>query len=107
MFWFVILLLLLAVPAIRMFALLMIVVVVFAMMGSHSSDAGARVLTYQELKNYPKDCSKADDQLKELREIQKIKNFDPNPDNLSSDDYLYNSRLKATIWWYAYTCDKS
>jgi hypothetical protein len=70
-------------------------------------DAQTQVLSYEQLTNYPVQCSKADDQLKQLRAIQRIKNFNPDPELLSAEDYLYNSRLKATIWWYAYECDKS
>lgn len=70
-------------------------------------DGSTQMLTYQQLVNYPTQCSKADEQLRQLHEIQRIKNFNPDPDLLSPDDYLYNGRLKATIWWYAYECDKS
>ncbi len=65
------------------------------------------MLSYEELKNYPTQCEKADVQLKQLRQIQAIKNFDSDPDNLKEDDRLYNGRLKATIWWYAYECNVS
>jgi hypothetical protein len=65
------------------------------------------ILTYNELVHYPTDCTKARQQLEHLKYIQHYKNFDPDPDNLSEDDRAYNSRLKATIWWYAYSCDKS
>lgn len=65
------------------------------------------VMSYEQLVKYPVQCAKADEQLKELRNIQAIKNFDPDPDNLNEDDRAYNSRLKATIWWYAYSCNKS
>ena len=64
-------------------------------------------LTYEELVNYPSECSKADEQLKELRALQRRKAFDPDPDNLLDAERAYNGRLKATIWWYAYRCGKS
>ena len=72
------------------------------------TDAGTsrpKILTYDELVNYPKKCSQSKVQLTELRYIQKIKNFDPDPEKLAEPDRIYNSRLKATIWWYTYSCE--
>ena len=71
------------------------------------AEASQSVLTYEELINYPSRCDRADEQLKELKKIQRIKNFDQDPDNLNDQDRAYNSRLKDTIWWYAYRCGKS
>lgn len=71
------------------------------------SGCDSSALTYDELVNYPVECSKADQQLRHLRAVQNSKHFDPNPDNLSESDRAYNSRLKATIWWFAYKCNKS
>lgn len=65
------------------------------------------ILSYDELVHYQTRCELADSQLSELRSIQQIKNFDSDPDNLSEADRLYNGRLKATIWWYAYACNRS
>lgn len=72
-----------------------------------TANSSVAVPTYEELVNYPSSCNKADEQLAELRSIQRIKNFSADPDQLNEDDRLYNSRLKASIWWYAYRCDKS
>lgn len=69
-------------------------------------ETSSRVPTYDELVNYPSQCAKADRQLRELKEIQRIKNFDQDPDNLAPADRAYNSRLKASIWWYSYRCEK-
>lgn len=66
-----------------------------------------QVMSYEQLVNYPMQCARADEQLKELRNIQSVLNFDSDPDNLNDGDRAYNSRLKATIWWYAYSCGKS
>jgi len=63
-------------------------------------------LTYQQLVDYPANCDKKEQQLKELHQLQQNKNFNPDPEQLSDDDRAYNSRLKATIWWYAYGCEK-
>jgi hypothetical protein len=65
-----------------------------------------QVLTYEQLIQYPVSCDKKDSQLKELKHIQRVKNFDPDPDNLSDMDRAYNSRLKSTIWWYTYRCEQ-
>ena len=64
------------------------------------------ILTYQQLVDYPVDCDVKKEQLAELREVQRIKNFNPDSDELNEDDYHYNSRLKATIWYYSYGCEK-
>jgi hypothetical protein len=65
------------------------------------------MLSYDELKRFPVDCAKADQQLKQLRQIQLIKNFNSDPDNLNEEDRAYNSLLKATIWWFASECELS
>jgi hypothetical protein len=64
-------------------------------------------LTYQELYDFPNDCSKSDEQLRFLRRLQEAKHFNQDPDLLNTADRDYNGRLKATIWWFAYRCDKS
>jgi hypothetical protein len=71
------------------------------------NETSSRVLTYNELVSYPSQCAKANSQLRELKEIQRIKNFDQDPDKLNPADRAYNSRLKASIWWYAYRCEQS
>jgi len=67
-------------------------------------DSNSRMLTYDQLVNYPSQCEKAKEQLAELRAIQRIKNFAQDPDALDEADRAYNSRLKATIWWYTWKC---
>jgi hypothetical protein len=64
------------------------------------------ILTYQQLVDYPVTCDLKDQQLTELQEVQRIKNFNPNSDELNEADYHYNSRLKATIWYYSYGCEQ-
>ena len=66
-----------------------------------------KIMTYQELVDYPVDCKFKDIQVAELKKLQAIKNFDPDPDLLNAEDYDFNGRLKATIWWYVYRCDQS
>ena len=73
---------------------------------SVSSDA-PKIMTYQELVDYPVDCKFKETQVAELKKLQAIKNFDPDPDLLNAEDYDFNGRLKATIWWYTYRCDQS
>lgn len=62
--------------------------------------------SYEELRRYPANCGQRVRQLAELRNLQQIKNFDPDPDKLSDADREYNSRLKAIIWWYSLHCSK-
>jgi hypothetical protein len=69
-------------------------------------EAAPVVLTYQQLLDYPVSCDLKDTQLAELQRIQRIKNFNPDSDELSEADYHYNSRLKATIWYYSYGCEQ-
>lgn len=78
---------------------------VFCMFGI--TGCNSNIPTYQQLVDYPVSCSRADEQLKHLKEVQQFKNFNPDPDFLSEEDRAYNGRLKATIWWYAYRCNKS
>jgi len=69
-------------------------------------EAAPAILTYQQLVDYPVTCDLKDKQLAELQQVQRIKNFNPDSDELNEADYHYNSRLKATIWYYAYGCDQ-
>ncbi|CAB4126033.1 hypothetical protein UFOVP181_205 [uncultured Caudovirales phage] len=66
-------------------------------------DAGS-VMSYEQLVNYPSSCDKKEAQLKELTQLQRSKNFPQDPDDLNESDRAYNSRLKATIWWYEWKC---
>jgi hypothetical protein len=68
------------------------------------SDPYQEIPTFEELKNYPVDCNKKELQLSHLYLIQKTKNFNEDPDELTDADYYYNSRLKSTIWWFYYEC---
>jgi len=81
----------------------LLVILAIVLAGCDASSQ-TQVLTYDQLVQYPVSCKDKDSQLKELRYTQKVKNFDPDPDNLGDLDRAYNSRLKATIWWYAYRC---
>jgi len=86
-------------------------VVLLALAGCQPStgvhQAKPKIMTYQELVDYPGDCKFKEQQLAELKRLQAIKNFNPDPDLLNEDDRAFNSRLKATIWWYAYRCEES
>jgi hypothetical protein len=65
------------------------------------------IMTLQELKDFEPVCNKQQEQLKQLRNIQVVKNFKEDPNDLDANDRAYNSRLKATIWWYTYSCEQS
>jgi|APGre2960657373_1045057.scaffolds.fasta_scaffold46356_2 hypothetical protein len=84
-----------------------LLVVALLLVGCDSQSTTSKVMTYSELYDYPVSCSLKDIQLKELTALQRQLNFDPDPDMLSEFNRAYNSRLKATIWWYAYRCDQS
>ena len=68
--------------------------------------AETKILSLEELRSYPVDCKLKEKQLAQLRQIQKIKNFNSNPDTLNEYDRAYNSRLKSTIWWFHFGCEK-
>ena len=71
---------------------------------SKNERSNSTVLSYQELVNYPTSCENKDSQLSQLHELQKLKNFADDPDELNDEDHAYNGRLKATSWWYSYRC---
>jgi len=65
------------------------------------------ILTYSQLYDYPVRCDLAKEQLEELRYTQKMKNFPEDPDHIKTElDREFNSRLKATIWWFTYSCNQ-
>jgi hypothetical protein len=100
-------------PVLRFFIGLAILIVFFSIFTETGNTADvpksnkqSHTLTYQQLVDYPTDCSKKDSQLAELRKTQNAINFKSDPDDLSDSERAYNSRLKATIWWYSYRCEQ-
>ena len=63
-----------------------------------------KILSYEELVDFQTSCTAKDKQQAHLKHILDYKNFNPDPDKLNADDRAYNSRLKATLWWYEYRC---
>lgn len=84
-----------------------ILIVILSIAGPNLFGQPVKVLSYQELVDYPVSCDKADEQLAYLKQMQSSLNLAKDPDDLNENDRFYNSRLKSTIWWYAYRCDKS
>ena len=74
------------------------------MLNVYSDYQPNKILTYEELVEFKPSCDQKQQQLDHLKYIQQVKNFDEDPDKLSDLDRAYNSRLKATIWWYSYSC---
>jgi hypothetical protein len=62
-------------------------------------------MSYAQLKQFPKDCSKLDVNLSKLSILQQSKGFKDDPDELTEEDRAYNALLKETIWWYRRECD--
>jgi len=84
------------------------IVLVLALVGCTEDQAATvKDLSYQELKALPLDCEFSERQLTVLKDLQRMKNFDPDPDMLSEPSRKYNAMLKAKIWWYAVRCAKS
>lgn len=67
---------------------------------------GTRVLSYDELVKFRTSCTNKSAELDQLKAIQQFKNFAEDPDQLNEEDRAYNSRLKATIWWYTMECHR-
>jgi hypothetical protein len=112
MFWIIaILLLIVLLPVLRLLGVILILIFFLSWVsstdGTKTIVPEPTVMTYQELVDYPMDCAGKEQQLAELRKLQATKNFDPDPDLLNESDHAFNSRLKATIWWYAYRCEAS
>ena len=80
--------------------------ILVALLLSGCDGTSMSILTYEDLVKYPVSCARAEQQLAHLRYIQKVKSFDPDIEKLTPEDRAYNSRLKATIWWFAYRCEK-
>lgn len=80
----------------------LVVIAVLALVGCGESSP---MLTYEQLASFNKRCPNQAAELKLLRNIQQVKNFAQDPDELDEDDRAYNSKLKATIWWYAQHCN--
>lgn len=78
------------------------IILVLALIGC----SGRPLPTYDQLKSYPLDCKHQQAQLSELKEIMRLKYFDPNPDNLNESDRAYRALLKEHIWWFAYNCEQ-
>jgi hypothetical protein len=101
-------------PVIRFFGAIIILALIFGSILSPSPSTASKPydytyykdMSYQELYDFPNDCSLKNKQLSILKQLQQSKSFDPDPDKLSPADKDYNGRLKATIWWYAYRCEK-
>ncbi len=68
--------------------------------------SGQPLPTYDELSNYPLDCKKKHQQLSDLRDIMRLKFFDPNPEKLNNEDRAYHTLLKEHIWWFSYNCEQ-
>ncbi len=62
--------------------------------------------TYGELKQYPLDCKKKNDQIQDLKDIQRLKYFGPDPEKFSDEDRAYYALLKEHIWWFSYNCEQ-
>lgn len=71
---------------------------------SASTTTSYKILSYDELVNFNTSCDQAQPQQAHLKYILENKRFNPDPDKLNDDDRAYNSRLKATLWWYEYRC---
>jgi len=69
-------------------------------------DTRPAMLSYEQLLQFSPNCENRKSQLDQLTYIQKVKNYPANPEDIKNElDRAYNSRLKATIWWYTYRCE--
>ena len=81
----------------------LVVIAVLALVGCGDN---IPMLTYEQLEKFNKRCPNKTAELNQLRHIQQVKNFAQDPDDLNDDDRAYNSKLKATIWWYTQNCNE-
>lgn len=81
-----------------------LVLIILLLLSACKVDPYQAIPSFEELKKYPVDCNKKTVQLAHLYLIQKTKNFNEDPDELTPADYMYNRRLKSTIWWFYYEC---
>jgi hypothetical protein len=84
--------------------LILISALVLAGCNNSASSPTYKILSYKELVDFNTSCDVATEQQAHLKYILERKRFDPDPDKLNADDREYNSRLKATLWWYEYRC---
>lgn len=89
-----------------MFGIFLLVGVAMNLAKPSNSAPVPKILTYQELVAYPVACEKKAEQVKQLEYIQKTLAFNPDIEKLNDADRAYNSRLKATLWWYVYKCEQ-
>lgn len=85
----------------------LILISALVLAGCNNSSSGSpayKILSYEELVDFQTSCTAKDKQQAHLKYILDYKNFNPDPDKLNDDDRAYNSRLKATLWWYEYRC---
>lgn len=87
--------------------LVILVVMCVVIYGNAAPSGASNLLTYDELVQFNPTCENKDAQLKQLNHIKTVKNFPADPDDIKNEmDRAYNSRLKATIWWYTYRCEQ-
>jgi hypothetical protein len=85
----------------------LLILAVAVLVGCSDARPANPMLTYEQLKSFQVDCEKKEEQLKQLNYIKARKNFPENPEDITDEmDRAYNSRLKATIWWYTYRCEQ-
>lgn len=84
--------------------LILIATLVLAGCNNSASSPTYKMLSYDELVEFRTSCTDRDNQQKHLKYILDRKGFNSDPDKLNADDRAYNSRLKATLWWYEYRC---
>lgn len=67
---------------------------------------GQPLPTYNQLANYPLDCKKKTEQIRDLKEIMRLKYFGPDPEFFNKTDKAYYDLLKEHIWWFSYNCEQ-
>jgi hypothetical protein len=66
-------------------------------------DAGAQKPA-SDLDTFQTDCARRTEQQNKIENIITAKRLGGDPDLLDDDRRAYNSRLKATWWWYEINC---
>lgn len=70
---------------------------IFLIVAAVSANA-ATIKTYEELESYKFTCENVDKDIDMLLKLRNAKKFDQDPDKLSDEDWVFNGRIKASIW---------
>jgi hypothetical protein len=72
-----------------------------------SACSGEPDYTYDQLATFTPRCSDQTYQLRRLNQTLRHQGFSKDPDSLDEQDRAFNSKIKAAIWWFEYSCNQN